>query len=198
MEIVQLARATVAQVRSIHLVFKSYGWATFYVDDAQGTLAVESDWGSYAHRWGRGAWLGVEPHDLSLALATRLGIDYVARKLFLGRENELRAYDEKATERRWREDILQGRRRGWILRGDARDAWDALADVDFSSGPELVWHEAPRELRDVIGDPCEAFVYTETPRFLTVRNVLLPAFLAALRAELASRGSAGAVEEARS
>lgn len=183
-ENVELASATVGRTLTIHLTFKPYGWATFYVDDAQGTLAIESDWGSYAYRWGRGSWLGVEPHDLSLALSGRIGNDhdYIARKLF---GPKVDAYDPEATEREWRDEILRARREERCSGEAARDAWETLRHVDFQDergAVETAWEN--RSLRGVITDPVELRRTSKTPWFLTMRNVLLPAFVAELRKEL--------------
>lgn len=180
----ELARVGVGRTLTIHLTFKPMGWATFYIDDAQGTLAIESDWGSYAYRWGRGPWLGVEPPDLSRALAGSIGDDhdYIARKLFRSKAD---AYDPEATEREWRSEIVRARREGRCSAEAARDAWDTLRHVDFQDergAVETAWEN--RSLRGVITDPVELRRTSKTPWFLTMREVLLPAFVAELRKAL--------------
>lgn len=174
----QLARATVGRVISIHLLFQPHGWATFYVDDAQGTLAVASDWGSYSYRWGRGSHLAVDPPDLSRALATRFGAHYVANKLF----PEHHVYDPQATERAWRDWLIQLRRDGSIGREEAREAWDEIGLLDFGGEPPL--DDAHKAMGSDVWELTET---SEHPWFVRLRDDLLPAFLAELRTELSKR-----------
>lgn len=177
---ISVANVAASEVLSVHITFKPLGWATFYVDDARGTLAIESDWGSYAYRWGRGSWLGVEPPDLSLALRGRIGSDsdYIARKL-LGAK--VRAYCPETTRREWFRLIARRRRDGVLSRGTARDAWDEVSRADLGH-PAIAWSDASDALREALGnDPCDLFFDSVTPAFLIVRDVLIPAFIAALR-----------------
>lgn len=176
----ELSRATTSQVTSVHLVFKPSGYATFYVDDAQGTLAVESDWGCWAYRWGRGSWIHPS-HDLSAALRGQIGSDhdYVTRKLFGANDDE---YNPEATRKAWRERLLEQRRCGRITRELAREAWDQIGEIDLDE-PALAYQaldDLP-ELDRVLGDRCEIFERTMRRQFVLMRDVLLPAFVAELR-----------------
>lgn len=188
----QLARATTAQVTSLHFVFKPYGWATFYLDDAQGTLAVESDWGSWAHRWGRGSHLDAS-HDLSAALKGRIGDDpdYIARKLF---GSSVEEYDASATADHWRELIIERRRSQRIDRELARAAWEQVDEIDLTSADvawaRLDYGDFPELGRALGNDWSEIFVRTKRREFLLMRDVLLPAFVAELRRSSAEMSGA--------
>lgn len=180
MKLPTLARATVGQVLSVHLVFEPFGWATFYVDDTQGTLSIESDWGSWAYRWGRGANLGVEPHDLSLAIATGFGADYIARKRVAGATT---VYDEVATRSGMRQEVLRLRRKQEISAEDAACVWEVIEQGDFSSeaGVERVaWDSSVTEIL-ADREPWDWIEHGECPRFALLRDQLLPLFIAELR-----------------
>lgn len=175
-----LKSTVVYDARAYHFVFEPLGWATWYVDDRTGTLALESDWGSYAYRWGRGSWLGVDPPDLSLALATRLGCDYVARKLFGPRAT---AHDAEATKSEFRREIRERRRAGEFDRETARALWRELDDVDWSSAESVQQSFSYGLLAEQFTDAWELCMESETAWFRVVRDQLLPVFLDALRKE---------------
>ncbi len=187
----ELASTTVTTSLTIHLVFRPMGWATFVVDDAQGTLSIESDWGSYAYRWGRGEWLGVEPPDLSRALAGHIGSDhdYIARKLV----SPVHETDVAATVRYVRKEILRMRRERALDAFDARWAWDCLVDVDTEDEFYSAMNELP--LNRYFCEPWNLVLTRATGRFLVVRDHLLPAFVEQLRAHLRAADLGGAVAE---
>lgn len=177
MNVLALERYT---VRAYYFRLAPVGWAIWYVDDRTGTLALESDWGSYAHRWGRGDWLGVDPPDLTLAIATRLGTDYLARKLFGDRA---RAYDAEKTKAAVRGRVLDLRRVCELDREEARAVWIQLDKVDW-----YCWENASRHLQEllagvVLGEVFEYYRDSDTAWFLVVRDQLFPLLIDALRAD---------------
>lgn len=179
-ENIELVNVVIGRSLTIHLDFKPYGWATFVVNDAQGTLIVESDWGSYSYRWGRGSWLGVDPPDLSAALANNFSLDYVATKLFGG---DYYVYDERATQAAWRRHVLGARRLGELSRREARIAWNHLDTLDFASEAGLIndcSHRDPLAFFHA-GEPWNCVEHQIAPRYLTLKNQLLPLFREELR-----------------
>lgn len=176
-----VGRVDAYEVRAFYFDFKPIGWATWFVDDRTGTLSLSSDWGDYAHRWGRGSWLGVDPPDLSRALATRLGADYIARKLFGLRA---RAHDPEKTRAAFRDVVLDRRREGYLDRETARALWRELDDVDWSSSESVQRAADYGLLGKHFSDAWELCAESETTWFLVVRDQLLPVFLDALRKEV--------------
>ncbi len=177
-----LTSTRIYEARAYHFEFAPLGWATWYVDDRAGTLALKSDWGGYTHRWGRGSWLGVEPPDLSRALATRLGADYIARKLVGTRA---RTHDAMATEAEFRREVTERRRAGHLDRETARLLWLELDDVDWSSAESVQREMACGLLAEHFTDAWESCVESDTAWFRVIRDQLLPVFLNALRKEAA-------------
>jgi hypothetical protein len=165
---------TVSTSLTIHATFESFGgWATFVIDDAQGTLSITSDWGDWAYRWGRGSHLGSSP-ELSEALAGGIGrdYDYCARKLTAGSAT---VFDEDATRKAMRKHVLDERRRGAIDRHHARAAWEESGG-EFSN-EDAFFHllERSPDLSEALGDEPWFFVrHADSPRFLTLREFLLP------------------------
>lgn len=190
-----LPELEVAQVEhgstlAIRLRFKGGGWATFYIDDDQGTLALVSDWGSWAHRWGRGSWLGVDPPDLSRALlhlTERNSSDYVPRKLFMGVRDQ---YDEQETRRDVTRHILQSRRDrpARHSRASAREAYDHLDSIEWGSEHHVAEALTEWPLDDFFqSDFYEHIVYSPPSSYFVVRDQLVPAFHEALARYLDAR-----------
>jgi len=74
-----------ATAKTYHLSTpNSSGWALATVNDATGELTIQSDWGTWSHRWNI-AGLGARTDGVSLTLTEFLGdrtsCDYLARKL---------------------------------------------------------------------------------------------------------------------
>ncbi len=180
-------------VLAIHLTFNAGGWATFYIDDARGTLAVVSDWGSWSHRWGRGPWLAVEPPCLSRALAENFGKDvhYVAKKLCYGVNDE---YDARATRVEVLSHILQRRREGTLTQSQAREAWDYAELIEWEHGPYVVAEELnSATMVDVMGCEYYEFIeYTPPTSYFVLREQLLPRFHEALQLHFAESEKAAA------
>ena len=171
---------------SFHIRFGQHGWATFYIDDYCGTLAVVSDWGAWAYRWGRSkAGLGIDPPDLSVCLYKRFRNDahYVAKKLMSDVKD---GYDAEATEREVRSRILDLRRQQRCTREQAKEAWDYLDSVAWHDGPHAVADElCSDELREFTGDEYYEYIeYSPPHAYYVLREQLLPAFFDALGAHL--------------
>jgi hypothetical protein len=173
-----VSKVTVSRSLTIHARFAPHGWATFVIDDTQGTLSITSDWGDWAYRWGRGSNLGVSSHDLSEALRTRFGHDYVASKLLAG---NTWVFDEDASRRRVRERLLRMRRERALSSEDAREAWNAI-ESEFESVDQLVGIARDCDpLNDALDhQPWEYVGHVTSPRYLVLRDTLLPVLRKAL------------------
>lgn len=186
---IDLAHVTTNLIPAIHLRFKPFGWATVYIDDERGTLAIESDWGTFSHRWGKGTHL--HPSSLLTQALPQFLKDrwYTAGKLGSGHKKE---YDAQATERAVRERLLERRRAVRIAAPLAREAWGELdRAIDWDAGPEIVVMQLDenRAICDALG--MEGMNYELMERrhpssYLVLRDQLIPALLEVLPAELAS------------
>ena len=185
-----LTSVKVSRSLTIHATFKPIGWATYVIDDDQGTLSITSDWGDWAYRWGRGKWIGVDPPDLSLALKTRFDIDYVANKLDPNRQ----AFSWDKTQKELHRLIAQARRKGELSKEDARDAWDSLNyDLHFEEMLSTIHEHSV--LNSLFGDDTYySAEYVDTSRFISLKQVVLPALKKILRQENEDVRTAAAAE----
>lgn len=110
-------------------------WSIVFVDST-GCVAVLSDYGDWCFRWQQ-RHCG---HDDVRDFLWRLDADYLARKLGMGRKEELQVYDGEATRKRIREHICQYRRSGSLSKEVAREEWE-LAGNDLEDNGEVGFHE---------------------------------------------------------
>lgn len=178
--------ASVSTVKAYHLVLNKLGWATFYVDDLHGTLSIVSDYGNWAHRWGRGSHL-CDSGNLSDFLVREDKCHYLADKL-MSRE-ERREYSPELTRKAMLAAIVAHRWEGLLSREEARRAWEGVLDISFSSVPDIVLRDirsAP-DLDLFQDDPCECICYEPSVAYLLLRDQLLPLFLEQLRNQSSTR-----------
>lgn len=176
--------ASVSTVKAYHLVLNKLGWATFYVDDVHGTLSIVSDYGNWAHRWGRGSHL-CESGNLSDFLVCEGECHYLADKL-MSRE-ERREYSPELTRKAMTEVIIEHRRSQDFDRDMARGLWDAVEAIDFRDGPDFVQQAFYCEEGLWYFRFGKWIRYKPSVAYLFLRDQLLPLFLEQLRNHASER-----------
>lgn len=170
-----------------------WGWVIFTVNDATGELSIQSDWGDWAHRWNIDA---LASPSLKHFLADRADCDYIACKLVPSDQQQIIC--PESSQKKMRQEILRQRREHDIGDFAARGAWDAVDNVEcdsfdrFHATVSEQLHLALGSLRtDADGsqhfDPptLEDFVVmVDAPRFLKLRDELLPVLVDKLTEEL--------------
>jgi hypothetical protein len=176
-----------------------FGWANCTVNDATGELGIQSDWGTWSHRWSPNPeHLGAP--SLTAFIGTRGDVDYIARKLqHEGRDGRRWSATKTARElqrRLCQRRLEQGRRDTqnrtmfpYPSRHDARHVWDLIEstahDVPGGDAGAHLFYE--RLLRDegftdfVTTEPWEYSQTEPTPEDVVLRQLVLPALIEACR-----------------
>ncbi|MGN6107067.1 MAG: hypothetical protein ACTHU0_18315 [Kofleriaceae bacterium] len=176
---------------------QGFGWAHCTVNDTTGELSIESDWGGWVHSW--------SPDPRSLAaptlthfIATRSGVDYIARKLQGGDGGERFCPDKTAAELRGailERRIEDGRepRKRYLSRDVARRIWDELGEIadDVGRSEDLFWARvyAIDHIHDFLSDLTECRATEQTPEDKALREIVLPALIEACRDTVARWGT---------
>lgn len=122
--------------------FDHFGWAIFTVNDSTGELFLQSDWGSWSHRWNVNH-LGCP--TLTEFISKRADSSYIVGKLGV----EQRVHDAHSTEMAVRRRLLDRRRDRSLDKEEARDAYDMVLDHD-DFGPSGLY-ALPVEVQDALG-----------------------------------------------
>lgn len=164
---------------------RDHGWAICTVNDASGELLVCSDWGNAIHRWDTGN-LGAP--TLTAFIAARGEVDYLARKLTIGRRD---VFSSSATVRAMKSSIRERRREGSITKSAARAAWLDLDDLESLGDGERAAGEFSHMVGESVADVLPSwhdFYCTETTsEFRALSDFILPALVKACSAEIAKR-----------
>jgi len=157
-------------------------WAICTVNDATGELSVQSDAGSWAHRWNIDHLGGGK--TLTQFLGDRDGVHYLFGKLTTKQDEQV---DVDGTIRHCLETIRRQRRDG-LSKTEARRAYDWVKDSgdDYLSDSVDVWlSEMPDYVTDVLGsDVYESIRMAPTCSAVVLRDLILPALIEACRAEV--------------
>ena len=151
------------------------GWAIITIDERSGLFSAVSDFGNYGYTWpchGRQTF----KHFL-----VEIDTDYLKNKL--GHRDY---FLHDATEKAWRKEVLESRRRGEIDKATAWGAWDAINHMEFASA-EQAYHDLcdSEDLGKVFTDPCCITLEKDfSPDLRMFVERIWPAFTAALRKEL--------------
>ncbi len=147
-------------------------WARIWITD-DGCISIVSDYGNF------GYWFGAPACEFRMFLMG-CGDDYLARKFAAG-EEEL---DSHATEKAAKRLVLDERRAQRITREQARDEWDMVVAVDWSSEYDRCkWYFEETQLVDcATSDVLHFRLPIRVTEFL---RVLWPLFVEQLKAELA-------------
>jgi hypothetical protein len=132
---------------------KSFGvngdsWSLWLLDQDSGSLCIVSDYGNWAHRWGRSGFSEDSAGDFRREFI-RFGAGYIRNKLGYGVPD---VFDSDATRKAIQEKILSYRRECTIERDNAREWWDCAEHFDNSEdfsrfldipgAHELFWEDA--------------------------------------------------------
>jgi hypothetical protein len=154
-------------------VAKGHEWARIWIT-SDGCISIISDYGDF------GYWFGSPGCEFRRFL-TGCGDDYLANKFSAGEQE----FDDRATLKAARKLVLDARRDKSIDRETARDEWEQVNNVDWSSEYDRSkWYF---EETTLVGDygAAEVLQY-RTPNHVTYfLKILWPLFVEKLKAELA-------------
>ncbi len=137
-------------------------WAIFTVNNSTGEFSIQSDAGSWSHRWNSSGFTKEEQQS-SKPLAQFLGkcdAGYVLDKLGYARTRDLdMEFDAAATKKDLRDKILEIRRGDEVTKDAARAAWNQLDDwlTDFDFETEIGRNKACEDFKDY--DPLSVVFY---------------------------------------
>lgn len=167
----KIRKSATHETLAYHMSFAHGEWATWFICNGTGTLVLQSDWGTWGHRW------PTEPrqlgHDTLVDfLRVRAGPTYVARKLMAPLD---RVLDVKATRRNITQSILEARTQGKLDHDNARFCYD---EIKSWSGAEDelarldTFNLLPLEWMHVVDCDSPAFVIVSEALFPMLRQRL--------------------------
>lgn len=112
----------VTRFYSVHVQRPNIEWARIWITD-DGCFTTISDYGNYGYWWGGLPEIGMR------RFLIQVDDDYLLGKLSAGE----RESDVAETANNVKREIISRRRDGLFTREEARDEWDLLRGVDFSS-----------------------------------------------------------------
>jgi hypothetical protein len=189
----RLEKYRVSESRPVSYSFRfdeNWNWAIFTINDVTGEFSIQSDWGNWSYRWNvsnLGGSALKSPRPLTAFLANRDSDSYVADKLFS--PDEKRRFDSEGTKKALRGHIISERRDGSITSEQAREAWEAVDDADYSTERDLVDSVEEADDDNLFGegsyDIYEQFVaHKPCSEWFIVCYKLLPFFFDYLRREV--------------
>lgn len=161
-------------------------WAIFTVCDATGEFGIQSDWGTFSHRWNTGA-LGPLTPTLTEFLPS-CEPNYIMRKLLMVKQEDTqKIFDPEATQKHWDELIEEHKENGWIsdkenyearLREEMKEFFDLVDDYCL----DIAIHDITNGLWEFLGQaPYECLRYQESTTVAICRDELIPRFLQYLK-----------------
>lgn len=159
-------------------------WSVWLVDEETGTLCIFGDYGTWAHTWGVSGRSKLGKADFRHELL-RFDSDYIGKKLSIG---VARVTNVPKTVKALRTQVLDARRRSYIGRHTAEEAWrclDAVADGECSLSEFLREHDHGDWWELVCDEPAEAdwlahLMSISLPRFKEMARADLGAVLGGL------------------
>lgn len=181
------------QTLTIFMRFKDYGWARFNIDNKLGSLAIQSDWGSWQHVWGGGPSSWGSPTFVDF-LKDRDACHYLTDKLHYGGRTRS-VVDGKATAANFGKKIIADRRELKIDEYEARSLWrqadDFVREINGRPYGDNVWallNSYDREFHQFFPDAHEMIETEPAPSLVFLRDQLLPTLIAYLRGEIDGQG----------
>jgi hypothetical protein len=147
-------------------------------DREQGEILINSSHGSWGYQWG----------NLGLPLKyflTRVSFDYLMGKLLRG---DLREFDQAASEKAWKIDLLRARRERDLDQDQANEVWNDSMDSNPCSAEGFIHRLAtsqPLELRGHgLWDDLPHYIVSRVqPAAVNFWNDLWPVFVEQLQSE---------------
>lgn len=177
------------------------GWANHTLNDTTGEYSLESDWGSYQHRWHIGA-LGTDKSGRTYTLTefiSRAGVHYIADKFSYNSQPDLKdVVDPLATVNAIQEALKEEGYKAAALRSLVGHAlrWSRSCDADIDA---YYRDDDFEELREAMkGREISEYIrHDKSPRYYCLVEFILPHFQKYLRAHLkkAKEVDACSVEE---
>jgi hypothetical protein len=155
-------------------------WGVLLLDEASGTVSINSSYGDWANSWtaaGRGAGVTLKEFFCSC------GPDYLADKL----DDSKDQFDQEATIRDMRRQIVEERRGRGVDKEDARKAWDGLDDMAIENyeSADRFHDDLDRDVDEYFqGEAFHFLSYKKASEYLWLRYGVLPALLEELRKTL--------------
>jgi hypothetical protein len=104
-----------------------YSWATFFIDETDGTFMVQSDWGSFSYQWTHIGNRTLKEFLIGLSISVEKGYpDYLTEKLTGGKE----VFDCDATIVKLKEILTNLRDKGKIHPDDCQEMLE-IFEGDF-------------------------------------------------------------------
>lgn len=163
-------------------------WASFVIDEYDGSLQIMSDFGDWSYLWGPNHGRKSFKHFL---VEIEKDPSYLTMKLGQGQDTVL---DIDRTISAVKDIIIFRRRNLDFSREEAREAWDEILEIKQNRPKSslefyLIVQDYCPKLHDLLGGECEPPTVTTYPsnlkRFVTE---IFPAFAEHLREELTIQG----------
>jgi|SRR5262245_4364852 len=175
-------------------------WALCTVNDDTGELIITSDYGNWSYRWNPSPESLGHP-TLTAFIGDRGDVDYIARKL----QNEGRngqKFSAKSTTAALRRVLCAARLRHgrerfatpilFLTREEARRIWDEIGEVADETWSDVMFIDHLSRIDgffDYVTDEPWNYLETEqTPEDKALRELVLPALMAACRERLVTGG----------
>lgn len=176
-----------AVAKVYHFRWPDYSsWAIFSVCNATGEFSIQSDWGSFSHRWNIDALGG--GRTLTEFLASCSGPDYVMNKLCYDRPDLKDEFDEEGTRKLWQK-MLWERMDGVTFGKPEADEisdlmerfFDDCRDGDIHGADIALWTMSSELNEFFYQEPWEHIVRRPPWKVTICKNELLPRFFQYLR-----------------
>lgn len=154
-----------------------WDWASIYIDDTTGTLAISSSFGSWAFTWGTHS-IGTRTFHEFLATTYP---DYVAGKLMPPQRRYVPSFT--TTKKALMQTVLEERRGGHLDRDVARARWNELRDWDESDEHNCLEWTWPDYLH---GDYYDCVREERTSETRNYEEVIHPIVVRCARGEVSS------------
>lgn len=166
----KIVSSTRRQSDEYSIRFEHFGWIVAHVSDATGVLSIASDWGNWSYRWNT-QHLG---HPTLTEFLLAGDIHYIANKLIAYGRDRYANLDK--TRKVFRETVCASRRAKLLSRAAAQELWSEISLWEGGELPgEFTWEDV---------------VFEDTPEFMNLKEIVLPALLDVMRSSPAETDAA--------
>jgi hypothetical protein len=126
-----------------YVIRADHEWAFVYIDEEYGTFQCQSSYGTYAY-----IWRAIGQRTLKEFLAG-LDFDYFMKKA----RPDFQIFDFDGSVERMKEAIVRCRREGGCEKVEARAAWEALGEIDYTKSQDAFLYQvySTSDLHEVLG-----------------------------------------------